>query len=389
MSVALESAVRIKNIIDKANKATGVIHKDLTEAVQTLVGGYNPPASTYLYSFGAISDPHIQYGILETDSDGNATKWDGVEDLKNALTYLDDKVEFICVCGDLVAWASSDYMAQYKAIVTDTSLTTKPIYECAGNHETYPESGVSGEIDKTVWEETTGWANHFTNGCIGDSLYYYFTKGDDVFIMLSLVTAAPYAAFADGALEWLENVLETNKDKRCFVFQHVHDENDDTADPSHSYSDMLNGEEGQQFLSLMRHYRNTVWFHGHTHLAISVELDSNGIKVDASEYIPTSIELGYKSVHIPSLQAGRFYNPTTNAIQNTYNFIGTDGNTYTSYGFTLSEGYIVDVYDNKIVVRGIDFVTSEPMADREFTIRTPILTVEAGTFTDSTGTIIT
>lgn len=382
MSVTLESAVRIKNIIDSVNDKTGIYHIDLTEAVQTLVDGYLAPASTYLYSFGAISDPHIQYGVLEEDDAGNATKWDGVEDLKNALTYLDDKVEFVCVCGDLVAWASNDYMAQYEAIVTDASLTTKPIYECAGNHETYPESGVSSTIDKTLWEQTTDWANHVSNGCVGDSLYYYFTHGNDVFIMLSLATASPYAAFADGALDWLENILETNKDKRCFVFQHVHDENDDTADPSHIYSDMLNGEEGQRFLSLIRHYRNTVWFHGHTHLAISVELDSNGIKVDASEYNPTGIELGYKSVHIPSLQAGRFYNPATNKIQNTYDFIGTDGETYTTYGYPLSEGYIVDVYDNKIVVRGIDFVARTPMLNREFTVRTPFLTVETGTFTE-------
>lgn len=372
MSVALESAIRIKNIIDSTNEKTGIYHSDLTEAVQTLTDRYLPPTSSYLYSFGAISDPHIQYGVLESDSSGNATKWDGVEDLKNALAYLDDKVDFVCVCGDLVAWASSDYMAQYEAIVTDTTLTTKPIYECAGNHETYPASGVSSTIDKTLWETTTGWANHAANGCVGDSLYYYFTHNNDVFIMLSLLTATPYAAFADGALDWLESVLETNKDKRCFVFQHVHDENDDTADPSHSYSNMLNGEEGQRFLSLMKQYRNTVWFHGHTHLAVGFELDSDGIRVEASEYAPTSFKLGYKSVHIPSLQAGRFYNPSTNAIQNTYNFVGTDGKTYTAYGSTMSEGYIVDVYDNKIVVRCIDFVNGTPLANREFAINTAV-----------------
>lgn len=396
MSVTSKSANRIKNIIEKVNAATGIIHTDLTSAVQTLIDRYEAEPSVLLYSFGAVSDTHIQYGGTEADGDYN-----GVNDFERALAYLDDKVDFICVCGDLVAWASADYMAQYKSKINDSTLTSKPVYECAGNHETYPEQGVSGEIDKSLWEETTGWANHKANGCAGDSLYYYFKKGDDVFIMLSLVDAAPYATFANGALEWLENVLETNRNKRCFVFQHVHDENDSTADPSHSYSDMLNGTEGQQFINLMKHYKNAIWFHGHTHLSVAMGLDADGYKTDNADYSPVSTALGYKSVHIPSLQGERYYNPTNNALVSSYKYYGTDGNTYTTQGGSHAEGYIIDVYNDKIVVRGIDFAVLkytadwqayyevEPMDGRTFTMNTRLQTIAPNTFTDSTGTITT
>lgn len=387
MSVTSKSAKRIKNIIDKVNAATGITHADLTSAVQTLIDGYEAEPSVLLYSFGAVSDTHIQYGGTDADGDYN-----GVNDFERALAYLDDKVDFICVCGDLVAWASADYMAQYKSKINDSTLTSKPIYEVAGNHETYPESGVSGEIDKTMWEETTGWANHVANGCRGDSLYYYFTHGDDVFIMLSLVGASPYATFADGALEWLENVLEANRNKRCFVFQHVHNENDDTADPSHVYSNMLNGTEGQQFINLMKHYKNAVWFHGHTHLSVAMGLDADGYKTDNADYSPVSTKLGYKSVHIPSLQGVRYYNPSSNALVSSYKYYGTDGNTYTTPGGAHAEGYIVDVYNNKIVVRGIDFAVLkytadwkayyevEPMEGKEFVLNTRLQTVAPRTF---------
>lgn len=371
-----QSGCRISAMISFINNLTGITHSNLTDAVQTLMDGYNVAPSTYLYSFGAVSDTHIQYG---NEPDGTLN---GVNDLRRALPYLDDKVDFVCICGDLVAWASASYMAEYKSLIEDKTLTTKPIYECSGNHETYPESGVSGEIDKTTWEETTGWANHKANGCVGDSLYYYFTKGNDIFIMLSVVDVAPYATFASGALDWLENVLNSNSNKRCFVFQHIHDENDKTADPSKSYSNMLNGTDGQRFLSILKAHKNAVWFHGHTHLSVATGLDQNGYKTDNSGYRPISTALGYKSVHIPSLQGERYYNPGTNSLQSFYKYYGTDGKTYETQGGTHAEGYIVDVYDNKIVLRTIDFAVLkytadwkayyvvEPMADKVFTLRT-------------------
>lgn len=391
-----KSGSRLSALLLFINKITGINHTDITSAVQTLIDGYKAESPVLLYSFGAVSDTHIQYGGTEADGDYN-----GVNDFERALAYLDDKVDFICVCGDLVAWASTDYMNQYKNKFANSTLTSKPIYECAGNHETYPAIGVSGEIDKSLWEETTGWANHKANGCVGDSLYYYFTNGDDIFIMLSLVSASPYAVFADGALDWLKNVLETNRNKRCFIFQHVHDETDGTADPSHCYSNMLNGEHGSQFLKLIKHYKNAVWFHGHTHISVANGLDENGYKTGNADYTPISTDLGYKSVHIPSLQGVRYYNPSTNSLVNSYKYYGSDGKTYETQGGQHAEGYIVDVYNNKIVVRGIDFAVLkynadwtyyfevEPMANKVFALGTRLQIIPANTFTDSTGTVVT
>lgn len=372
-----KSGSRLSALLSFINAVTGINHSDITSAVQTLIDGYMAEPSVLLYSFGAVSDTHIQYGGTEADGDYN-----GVNDFERALTYLDDKVDFICVCGDLVAWASADYMANYKSKINDNALTSKPIYECAGNHETYPSQGVSGEIDKALWEDTTGWSQHKANGCVGDSLYYYFTHGNDVFIMLSLVDASPYATFANGALDWLEGVLETNRNKRCFVFQHVHDENDSTADPSHVYSNMLNGTEGQRFVNLMKQYTNSIWFHGHTHLSVATGLDENGYKTDNANYSPISTVLGYKSVHIPSLQGVRYYNPSSNALVNSYKSYSSNGSTYETQGGAHAEGYIIDVYNNKIVVRGIDFAVLkytadwkayyevEPMTNKVFSLRT-------------------
>lgn len=306
------SCKRVAEILDGANKATGYNDSTVTDAVQRLCNGY--AEETPLYSFGALSDLHIQY---ET----------GLADFQRALTYLKDRVPFTCICGDLVSFADASNMAQYKSYV-DTYAGDMPVYECAGNHETYPALGVGGTLDSALWRSTTG-----------KETYYSFNYGDDVFIFLSLKSESPSSLFVDGGLDWLQQTLEANKNKRCFVWQHVQDPNDASADPSHCYSNILDGTSGAEFLRIIRQYKNTIWFHGHTHLTFG------------AEKYPVNEDLGYRSVHIPSLSGPRFYNAETNTLENYY--FDEQGNKI--WGSLLAEGYIVDVYENKIVLRGINF----------------------------------
>lgn len=342
-AVQIESVERIKTVLNKANQTTGYNDSNLTDAVQRLCDGY--AAEAPLYSFGALSDLHIQY---ET----------GLDDFKRALTYLKERVPFTCVCGDLVSFASAENMAQYKTYV-DTYAGDMPLYECAGNHETYPELGVGGDLATELWGSTTGKAP-----------YYAVEYGDDVFIFLGLKSEQANDLFVDGGLDWLQQTLETNRNKRCFVWQHVQDPEDNTADPSHSYSGILGGTSGAEFLKLIRHYKNTVWFHGHTHLTLG-----------ASHY-PVSETLGYRSVHIPSLSGPRFYDEEADALVDYY----YDENNNKIWGSLLAEGYIVDVYANKIVLRGINFAADtnrgevKAFTDEVYVLDTTLRTVAADSY---------
>lgn len=132
----IKSCQRITAILDDANKTTGYNDNTLTNAVQRLCDGY--AESEILYSFGVVSDTHIQY---ET----------GVADFQRALTYLRDRVAFTCISGDLVSFANTENMAAYKSCV-DGYAGGMPVYECAGNHETYPANGVSGTLDEALWK---------------------------------------------------------------------------------------------------------------------------------------------------------------------------------------------------------------------------------------------
>ena len=313
-SSKVESVKRIYEIFDNANKTTGYNDGTLTASVQRLCNNY--AAGNLLYSFGSLYDIHIQY---ET----------GLADFQRALTYLKDKVPFTCICGDLVSYADSTTMAQYKNYV-DTYAGNMEIYECAGNHETFPAQGVGGTLDTTLWKNTTG-----------KDPYYSFEYGGDVFIFLSNYQHTPNNLFPSGGLAWLENTLEANKNKRCFVFQHIAQSSiDKAADPSNSYdAGMMEGTSGKAFIALLKRYKNTVWFHGHTHITLGVE-----------QY-PVSENLGYRSVHIPSLVSPRFYDKETNSWSDSYIEPGVG----TIWGSVLAEGYIVEVYGSKIVLRGINF----------------------------------
>lgn len=320
----VDSGRRLVQLLEYVNARSGQSFGTLTEAMQWLYDRYDNATQVPLYSFGLLSDTHIQY---ET----------GLADFQRALTYFDN-VPFICICGDLVSYADETNMAQYKNYV-DTYASV-PVYECAGNHETFPSQGVGGTLDTTLWKTYTG-----------KDPYYSFTYGNDVFIFLSNYQHTPNNLFPSGGLEWLEETLEANKNKRCFVFQHIPRSSiDRAADPSNSYdSGMMEGTSGLAFIELMKTYKNATWFHGHTHIKFY------------DDYYPLSDKdvLGYRSVHIPSLASPRFYNAENNSVSDSY--IDENGNTI--WGATLAEGYRADVFENKIVLYCMNFAAGTNKTD--------------------------
>jgi hypothetical protein len=174
-------------------------------------------------------------------------------------------------------------------------------------------------------------------------------------------------------LQWLYETLEANRNKRCFVFNHVYPWDDGVGDANRIYDgknwETQDGGVGQVFISLLKHYKNTILFCGHSHLRFYLqEIDKK------ANY---SSEVGYRSVHIPSISVPR-------------DMAGSGG--YTNV-YAESEGYVVDVYDNYIILNGRDFIDNDadghilPIAT--YKIDTTLQTIEANTFTDSTGVIQT
>ena len=300
-----------------------------------------PNMGAKLYSFGAVSDIHLQYSTAQ-------------DDFRKALTYFNEieDVAFTCVCGDLTQTCYTDTMNTYKEYV-DTYSPNTPVYEIAGNHESYASDwSQNGEtLVRSLMRTYTG-----------RELQYTFTHGDDVFIMVGICSDS--ADFGTGGLQWLYQTLEANRNKRCFVFQHIRP--DDSCGNAYGIykNDIWNGTQSVVFENLLKHYKNCIFFHGHSHLKFDLQTKNNLANYD-NKY-------GMHSIHIPSLSAPRTGNVDGTGREELY---------------SESEGYVIDVYKNHVVLRGRDFVKEEFIPIATYCLDTNLVTIPEKSFTDSTGTI--
>ena len=330
-----------QNIAPLGTRRIGIYDEQGNRVGQIPLGSLTPPAQgKRLYSFGAISDIHLQYNTA-------------LSDFRNALAFFAaEGAAFTCICGDLTSQGTEEYLAAYKNCVEEYSPDI-PVYAIAGNHEAYDGSwGVSSEaVIKERFE-----------ACTGHPLQYSFTHGDDVFIMVGI--CADGAKFGEDGLQWLYETLEANRNRRCFVFQHLftHTGCGDVAG-AYTHVTLDDSTEGQVFLSLMKHYRNAIWFHGHSHVRFSGQEYGDMANLDR--------EYGMYSVHIPSLAIPRTADEHRTELD------------------AESEGYVVDVYKDGVHLRGRDFVKGEFLPIASYWLDTTLQTVEPGTYSDSTGMIVT
>lgn len=341
MYIAKIESLISENIAPEKTKTIGIYKKSSDKKVgefpvQNLKF---PTTGKKLYSFGALSDIHLQYDTAQ-------------QDFKKALTYLNEQenVSFTCVCGDLTSSGSEEQFRTYADYVSTYSPDT-PVYEVTGNHDAHQQTFTLDSMRTYT----------------GHDLYYSFTKGDDVFIMFGMKQAnlneTVTTPFSAESLQWLYENLEKNRDKRCFVFQHcMRFDGSGKPYPKNPTGNLLNNTQGSVFISLMEHYKNVIWFHGHSHMKFQCQEDCYFANYDNF--------YGCKSVHIPSLAVPREY----------------ENDEYV-YMYSESEGYVVDVYENGIHLKGRDFVQDKFLPIASYWLRTDIFQIEAGTYSDSTGTI--
>ena len=338
-----------ENIAPSNAQKIGVYNSNGNKVCNIPLGRLKPPSKSKLYNFCALSDVHITYDTAN-------------EDFQRALTYAENNCDFTCIAGDLTDNATIEsQLATYKNIV-DTYSPNKPVYAITGNHENYSGS-------------TKDYLQNYT----GQPLYYSFTKDTDVFIMVGHYgsygtngwLASEFVSVEE--LQWLYETLEVNRNRRCFIFNHGFPAEHNVGNPNGFYTSPLiwkttDSSIGQAYINLLKHYKNTILFHGHSHSRLDLQ--------EEDEFANYSDKNGYRSIHIPSLSVPRDI---------------IDGTRTEMYA--ESEGYIVDVYDDYIILNGRDFIDNEadghilPIAT--YKIDTTLQTIEANTFTDTTGTIIT
>lgn len=303
-----------------------------------------PETGMLLYRFGAISDVHM----LE------ATQWhDNTSyiDFARVLEYMNGNADFLCIDGDLTQNGTEEQLRAYRTYV-QTYAPDIPVYAITGNHESY--GGLS--LGQTI------------EGYTGKPLYYSFQQGDDLFIMMGII--GEVTLFDQGQLQWFYETLEANRNRRCFVFMHVYpgaDKSEVCGNAKGLYHNYCWSHATQTvvFVSLMAHYKNAILFHGHSHLRLQLQAAD-------CPYANYSRGEGYHSVHIPSVSVPRE---------------DADGNGETEVNYEGSEGYLVDVYENGVMLTGWDFIGNMPIPIGTYWLDTSLTEITSGSYVDSTGTV--
>ncbi len=370
-----------ENTAPKGAKRISVYRGD--ERICTVpLGRLAPVEKEPLYSFGIVSDVHLTYNHNSVV----ATNWKAEKKLPEALEYFTKNgCAFVAHCGDLVdmgfyhkndstqeTWLMNDF-AIYNEIRKRYDI---PIYGICGNHEGYgkvitdPTPITIGDETKTMLEflydyttedGTSGKAklsytiSHTNNGAIPEG---------DLFVFVGQPTPYIPVGGEDGeeGTAWLENVLEVNKDKRCFVFVHAYLEEDsgDAGDVRENsiFDASWGGAKTKAFKKLMGRYPNVILVHGHSHMKFENQkyydstkpLDALQESYKAANYTEKN---GFKSIHVPSLSKPR-------DIENGQSVNDDEA----------SEAYIVDVYDDCIVLRGMDMINKQQLPLGSYKINT-------------------
>ena len=261
------------------------------------------------YRVGIVSDIHIDaYGEDYGDSQN---------DFINALNfYKNNNVDFIVINGDLVNEGYEADYQKYVEIVNNHSNNIS-IKTIRGNHECYYDGGYN--------ENNTRYATY-----IGQSNYYEFIKNNDVYLFLSAMKEDGNNLTSEQTT-WLAQKLEQYKNNRVFLFTHYMHGDVGTVGGLYTKTQMQNSA----FINLIKQYKNIVYFSGHSHTEFNLQKLNKYAKIKKASDI-------CNRVHVSSLARPRIY----------------DGTNFTN-SLSSSEGYLVEVYDNGIYLKGYDFAANK------------------------------
>lgn len=276
----------------------------------------------FLYSFGLLSDVHIDNNY---DADYEDTSM-SIKDYKNALRFLEDEgANFIAYCGDMTK-NHSDAEADYQMLAECLKESHVPNYIIKGNHD----------------------AGHgYFNEYISDITSFTVPYKDDLFIFVGNGTnTGTNGGLTQSRVDYIRSVIENNSNRRLFLMYHQFIRGYGSGDGTGGlYSGSTIGDNPDnaltnEFIELVTNTPNLIYCHGHSH-----------IRFDVQDTCPTAnyyhVDGECHNIHVPSCARPRIPNESG----------GLD-----SY-YEGSEGYIVDVYSDKVIFKAINFATNSYMPE--------------------------
>lgn len=306
-----------ENVAPVGAKRIGVYDENGKRCGIVPLGRMKPPdRSKRLYSFAVLSDPHIG---KHTDAD---------KAFAAAMKYAaeDDDIELVCITGDLVddadnqtSWDTFKGFLSYDEQIPKLKGTSKKVFAVSGNHEWLKqyESAVNSATGVGTYAVQEHNADvFFLLGC-------YIYRGELINAEGNTIPNAQRFKIED--LEKIGTVFLDNRQKRVFAFLHV------PPQKGHVDYDLSELSENTLAYLPLSLFQGTTVFHGHEHRRLEAQDNYRG-------------DLGCRWIHVPPL-------------------CGQDG-------YPAGQGYIVDVYEDGIHLRGKNFRTKEDIPIGTYWIET-------------------
>ena len=304
-----------------------------------------PENEAPLYTFGSISDVHFNRYNRSLTGD------DAVIAFQNALDFYNaNNVSLVAVSGDICTNGEEDSLQKFHRIASQYDF---PVYACTGNHDVG---------DGPIWDLWVKYINADVyahpdrpdvaiapNGI--DFVYRPESFGGDVFVFLSQrywdYRMPQSRLLDDDQLDWLEGVLAQYQAERVYLYFHTFMA-DDAGNPVAGEGNCINDKgvyydlfytvgtaDEVRLRALMRQYKNVVFFNGHSHF----DFDTNALNPQINI---TSYGGEYATfVHNPSVSAPRN--------------ITACSSDYYDMSMLSSQGYLVKVYADRLVLTGVEF----------------------------------
>ena len=308
--------------------------------------------SDKIYSYGSISDLHFNRYFTEDGEDVAQTTF------AVALDFFDAAdVSLVAMPGDIAYDGELESFMSFNAISSQYDF---PVYTTTGNHDirkeyekenwlAYMNPGAYGENrDENV-------INVADNGM--DFVYEEPVSGD-IFIFLcqssNNYSIAINSLLQPSQLDWLEAQLNEHKDDNVYLFFHTFlgsasgnlftstGNLQNYAGWSYPlvYTPYANDEA--RLRNILRENDNVTFFNGHSHWAYHMQ------RLNPNLNISQNGEDGATYVHVSSVSCPR----TADDFQILWS--SNDG--------AMSEGYLIEVYEDSMVLYGVDFVNGQILA---------------------------
>ena len=303
------------------------------------------------YRFALLADIHID---LENGGK-NIYFIHAQKNFERALEVIKKRnCDLVISAGDQVtnATGAKEEWQRYREII-DRSGYNGLILEAMGNHELRYAKHGGCTVDECR-EEFITFTRLDDKPVIREQGKAYYAYLDDTFGDAYLFLALEYGSdtpltdnFSGEHSDWAKRMLErfTREKRRIFAIQHVpfhaFGAGDDNEAPAYGGNMYMCDESGipftgnRRFYDLIHRYRDVIWLSGHTHIDLRDEVNYS-----------TAGGTACHMLHIPAL-AGSTRITTID---------GRRGLDRTFYG-DAAQGYLADVYEDRVVFTGIDFLS--------------------------------